>query len=295
MHNKRLAECPREVRQSVKRKYIFIDIDGTLRDHDFGIPPSALTALTQAKANGHSLIICTGRTKGMLPDDIPLDLFDGMITGGGCRAEYGGKLLRSCYLPYETVIRYRQLFAHEKIPFCLETDSHMFMSSEMAAEINRISSADTVDRSEAQRISEATALVPIGGNMAEFDAAPQPVCKISFCLTHVQSRTFAPDPRDELRMIRFADFGDGYIHCELLHSGCDKSGGMKFLCDSLGLSREDTAAFGDSMNDTDIFHAAGISVCMGNAPLPVKLHADIVTDNILSDGFYRGMKAAGLI
>ena len=47
-------------------KYIFIDIDGTLVGYDTKIPDSALKALLAAQANGHKMIICSGRPFYML-------------------------------------------------------------------------------------------------------------------------------------------------------------------------------------------------------------------------------------
>ncbi len=44
-------------------KVLFFDIDGTLQDHSGRVPESATKALKQAKANGHQLILCSGRSK----------------------------------------------------------------------------------------------------------------------------------------------------------------------------------------------------------------------------------------
>ena len=46
------------------KKYVFIDIDGTLYDYmHHEVPKSSIKALTRAKENGHELFICTGRPK----------------------------------------------------------------------------------------------------------------------------------------------------------------------------------------------------------------------------------------
>ena len=43
-------------------KYIFLDIDGTLVGYDAKIPDSALKALKMAQANGHKVLIASGRS-----------------------------------------------------------------------------------------------------------------------------------------------------------------------------------------------------------------------------------------
>ena len=43
------------------KKYVFLDIDGTLVDYSGRMPESAERALSAARENGHRLILCTGR------------------------------------------------------------------------------------------------------------------------------------------------------------------------------------------------------------------------------------------
>lgn len=75
----------------MNKKVVFLDIDGTFRDPVYGIPDSAVEAVENARKNGHIVIICTGRTMGLIPDDIDKNAFDGFIAGGGCHIEYCGK------------------------------------------------------------------------------------------------------------------------------------------------------------------------------------------------------------
>ena len=57
---------------------IFLDIDGTLLDHEIGIQESSRIAIAQAQANGHRVCLATGRPKPEVDDEIqaiPLYLF----------------------------------------------------------------------------------------------------------------------------------------------------------------------------------------------------------------------------
>lgn len=45
------------------RKIIFIDVDGTLTNYENQIPKSAIDAIRKARANGHKVYICTGRSE----------------------------------------------------------------------------------------------------------------------------------------------------------------------------------------------------------------------------------------
>ena len=71
--------------------------------------------------------------------------------------------------------------------------------------------------------------------------------------------------------------------------------GIKLFCERFGINIEDTVAFGDSMNDIDMFNTAALTVAMGNGEQALKDKADTVCGDILHDGLYDGFVKAGLI
>ena len=44
-------------------KILLIDIDGTLVDYENRLPVSAVDAIRKARANGHRVYLCSGRSK----------------------------------------------------------------------------------------------------------------------------------------------------------------------------------------------------------------------------------------
>ena len=44
------------------KKIIFLDVDGTITDYENNIPESAKAAIKLARANGHRVYMCTGRS-----------------------------------------------------------------------------------------------------------------------------------------------------------------------------------------------------------------------------------------
>lgn len=44
-------------------KIIFLDVDGTLVDYQNRLPESAALAVRKARANGHRVYLCTGRSR----------------------------------------------------------------------------------------------------------------------------------------------------------------------------------------------------------------------------------------
>ena len=74
-------------------KIIFLDVDGTLVDYDCIIPESAVTAIRRARASGHRVYICTGRSKAEIYPNLWDIGLDGMIGGNGSYVEDQGQVV----------------------------------------------------------------------------------------------------------------------------------------------------------------------------------------------------------
>ena len=74
-------------------KIIFLDVDGTLVDYENRLPESAVTAIRAARAKGHRVYLCTGRSRA----EVYLNLWDigldGMIGGNGSYVEDHGTVV----------------------------------------------------------------------------------------------------------------------------------------------------------------------------------------------------------
>ena len=73
------------------KKIIFLDVDGTLVDFHGDLPESAREAVLQAKANGHRLVVCTGRLKAQIYPQVLAMGFDGIIASAGAYVECDGR------------------------------------------------------------------------------------------------------------------------------------------------------------------------------------------------------------
>ena len=67
--------------------------------------------------------------------------------------------------------------------------------------------------------------------------------------------------------------------------GVEKGRGLVALCDALGITLAEAAAFGDSSVDLPMFRMAGVSVAMGNAAADIQDAATFVTLPVDEDGF----------
>ena len=82
---------------------------------------------------------------------------------------------------------------------------------------------------------------------------------------------------------------------ECTPKGTSKATGIAWLCDYLGIAKEDTYAIGDSINDLEMLQSVGHGIAMGNGTQVAKDAAEYVTTDIHEDGIYNALKHYGLI
>lgn len=262
----------------MKQHMIFLDIDGTLLDEKLGIvPDSAVRALRQAKANGHLIFICTGRCKAIWPDDILALGFDGVIGGCGTDIYYHGKQLFHAELDKELRREVVADLLHFHIDGILEGPSASYFRKDYwMPEVKQIFQDNGSFALDCQLFWEDTE--PEFDKMAlwfdessDMDAFQQKYKgKFDFIL---RSPTFY----------------------EVVPRGCSKATGIAFLCEYLGISREQTVGVGDSTNDLPMLEYTGISIAMGSGNPDIFPVVDYVTSAVMEDGIEKAFKHYQLI
>lgn len=109
-------------------KIIFLDVDGTLVDYENHLPDSAAEAVRAARAKGHRVYICTGRSKAEVYPwlwDIGLD---GMIGGNGCYVEDHGHVVFHRTVSPEECRQVVDWLHGRGLEFYLECNSGLFAS-----------------------------------------------------------------------------------------------------------------------------------------------------------------------
>ena len=79
-------------------KYVFFDIDGTIRGKSREVTQRNKEAIRKLRKNGHKAFLCTGRAPVSITQDI-LDVgFDGVISAAGSFIQIDGKYIYENFL-----------------------------------------------------------------------------------------------------------------------------------------------------------------------------------------------------
>ena len=78
------------------------------------------------------------------------------------------------------------------------------------------------------------------------------------------------------------DRGHGLYEC--VPTGYDKATAMEVILKRYGIAKEDSYAFGDSMNDLAMIRYAGNSIIMEKHAKGLEPYADFITKDVENDG-----------
>ncbi len=234
----------------------FFDLDGTLAVGNG--PPSAADrdAIRAFRLQGNYAFLCTGRSPAFLYPAV-LDIgFDGVVSGAGAHITLGNTILHRRMLSRETIKSVIDYSVRSGDVCVLEGETSMFQVA--ARGKTRFSWTKT------------------GGGDDFLTRYPDEVItKLTyFCPFNDELQALL----SELHVIQHPDY------FEAVPGGCSKSDGLRRVLEALDLPRENSLAFGDSMNDLDMLTYAGVGIAMGNAVDPIKAAADRVTLPLSENG-----------
>ncbi|MBE6107235.1 MAG: HAD family phosphatase [Erysipelotrichaceae bacterium] len=277
------------------KKYVFIDIDGTLFDHGSGmIPASALEALHKAKANGHELFICTGRPKPIVESSFWNLPITGIIYSGGTHIEINQKVIFQRNFPKKQMFELIEILNENQFDYTLEgIEKNLYTKGNFDWFKIYLCNEAFADSELETRFQEMSVLKLIED--AEPDDYEQ-ITKIDvFAKNDQRIHDLIGNLPEGLDGFVYSSSIDQLIEAEILIGGISKASGIDEIIKYYGAKIEDTIAIGDSTNDMAMIEHAHIGIAMGNACEPLKEIADYVTAPVDQDGFYLALKHCHLI
>ena len=275
-------------------KILLIDVDGTLVNYENQLPASAASAIRKARANGHKVYICTGRSKAEVYPNLWEIGLDGMIGGNGSYVEDHGKVVMHQLITKEQCTHVVDWLHGRGLEFYMESNNGLFASEnfETAGEpvIQLYSARKGKAEAEQLRVRDVFPDMIFGGELYRDD-----VNKISYILTSYQDFEDAKRELPDLQSGTWGGAGELALFGDLGVKGITKAHAVECLLDYLGAERADTIAFGDAKVDIPMFECCARSVCMGSGGEEARAAADYVTAGVDEDGLYKAFEHLGLL
>jgi Cof subfamily protein (haloacid dehalogenase superfamily) len=278
----------------MQRRAVFLDVDGTLVDDWGHVPDSARASVRAARDRGHLVFLCTGRSLiGLWPEILDVG-FDGLVAAAGGYVEHGGTVLAHHAVPTDQVRRVVAYFEARGVEYMLESNDGLFGSPGVRARLRQTILGAVTDEDILAEL-ERGLMGFIDSIVVDRDPTTLHVNKVSFLHSEVTLEEIRAEFTDAFDVIPATVPLFGPNSGELSLRGVHKAAGMQVLIDHLGITREQTVAFGDGFNDLEMLQFAGVGIAMGQAPQAVKDVADQVTGRPDQDGIRTGFLRLGLI
>lgn len=277
-----------------ERKYIFLDVDGTLYSPKTGeVPADARKALFLARKRGHRIFLCTGRSLAEASAYLNMDV-DGFILGAGAMIYADGKKIHDHPIPTGDITRLKKLIHKHGLGYSLEGSAGAYGDPKgYEALLWYFSGGEkNLDVRVAHAVKNCTYPEKFGNE--ESDSIYK-VCAFG----HQWDQVF-PDIRRELEapyvLTRsFESKADDFCIGEITDSQENKATGIRHVLDHYNADSFDAYGFGDSENDIPMFTECRIGVAMGNGTDAIREKADYVTTDILNHGIWNAFVHFGLI
>ncbi len=256
----------------MKNKMLCFDVDGTLRDNiNHEVSESTKNALFQLKQNGYRIVIATGRGIDSLSKTGLMDLleWDGFVCNNGQDILDDQKNhLFHASLKDEAIQQTIDIAKRLNLAVVLKSHPRVILKEpdEYVYESQRFFNNIIPDLGtyHGQEVDAMIVYGPIG-----YDYEP---------FMHIDGVKTLP--------------GES-TYADLTIEGITKATGIKYLMELYG--NDGYIAFGDSLNDMDMFLSADISVAMGQGNPCLKEKSTYVTTSVLEDGIYNACIYLGLI
>ena len=275
-------------------KVLLIDVDGTLVDYENNLPASAVDAIRKARAAGHKVYICTGRSRAEVYQNIWDIGLDGMIGGNGSYVEDGGQVVMHQCIPAEESRRIVDWLHSRKLEFYLESNNGLFASEnfETAGQSAMQEYTRRKGRPGADELTVRDAFPDMifGGELYRDD-----LNKVSYLLGSYQDFLDAREAFPEMQHNTWGGAGATALFGDMGVKGINKAHAIDVLLRHLGAKQEDTIAFGDAKIDIPMLEYCAYGVAMGSGGEEIRAMADYVTDDVDKDGLYKAFVHLGLI
>ena len=258
---------------------VFFDIDRTLYDHrrDF-VSPASLAAIAALRARGIVPAIATGRGYAALPPRIAQLVAAGemdlVISCNGQYNRYGARVLSEHPLLVADIASLIAAFRARDWEYTFVSEHHM---------------AAGRSRGSSHRALQGYPCYTVAPDYYREHAVHQLV-------------VLAPEAEEAALQAILAEHGGRYravrSHAsavDVFHADGSKARGIRDACAALSFAPQETLAFGDGLNDVEMFTAVGAGIAMGDACEALKAVATHVTGTLEEDGIARALVDLGVL
>lgn len=265
-----------EQEDAMKKKIVFIDMDGTLyQTENDVIQPSSLETIQTLKDRGYRVVAATGRPLNMLRPILERVTFDSyVLINGGYTLDSDFNIIDANPIADQDL--------HDLLDLVSENDLGLMIHFGDATYIyNRF--YPTYEFAKYTNSLDGLFYDP---TCSYHKRHPAYNCVVITRDPSLISNFMETHPNLRLDLINVKTDGFAY---DIFPKANDKVRGIEAVLDREQLTWPEAVTFGDSTNDLGMLRKAGLGIAMGTAKPEVQAAADSVTDSVYNDGIAKAL------
>jgi len=268
-------------------RLVAMDLDGTLLDSSKRISDENAQVLRECEARGIKMVFSSGRSfESLRRMALEVGLSSPIISSNGARVDLtpNGPMLSD--YPFDPALARTvyDILLDSGVYFVVYNPGRLFKCNAVAGEADRGTNAVKWNEKK---------------DPALIDVVDDPALTVSQGLAHVHKFVaFTPDTarlnalKEKLSHQTPSSLSSSWFdNVEILRPGAGKGLALRDLAKALGLKKAEVMAFGDNLNDIDMFQSAGVPVAMENAIEPLKALARHIAPHHDESGVGRALRA----
>lgn len=273
------------------RKFAFLDLDGTIIDHNQVISSKVKEAITTATANGHKVFIATGRSYPELYPFLFSLPFSGLITANGAYVEVGEQVLASHSIDQEGIAEWTDYFLRSGASWLWQCRDHFYPSEtfldffRLSGKSERAASGDWSAYLE-QIMPYVTNGTPSAAEKCVFYLSPEASSSVEEAHSLFGDRYMVIPGSVQVRAGEMVEVGV---------KGVNKGSAMLEVLNYFEANPAQALAIGDSANDFEMLQEAGIGITLEGGANKLLEMADWVAPSIAEDGVAVAFERFGLL
>lgn len=273
------------------RKFAFLDLDGTIIDHNQVISSKVKEAITTATANGHKVFIATGRSYPELYPFLFSLPFSGLITANGAYVEVGEQVLASHSIDQDGIAEWMDYFRRSDASWLWQCRDHFYPSEtfldffRLSGKSERAASGDWSAYLE-QIMPYVTNGTPSSAEKCVFYLSPEASSSVEEAHSLFGDRYMVIPGSVQVRAGEMVEVGV---------KGVNKGSAMLEVLNYFEANPAQALAIGDSANDFEMLQEAGIGITLEGGANKLLEMADWVAPSIAEDGVAVAFERFGLL
>lgn len=255
----------------MEQAVVFFDLDGTLFDDAKNVLPTSIAAIRQLKTHHILPVIATGRNIFEIQYVLDATGIDAVVSANGSYVQYQGKKLSAAVIPPQTLTAITAFARQQNDPLGYFNNRGFRLSQ---------ANQDTRDNFKLLRLN------------AVVDPDWYQTQDINFLNVFNRDKVqlYQDHFAGQLSFVR-----NNPRALDTMVTGVSKQTGIRTFLKEAHLDGVKTYAFGDGLNDLQMFDEVDVPIAMGNGVRQAKEQAAYVTDTNLHDGIVKGLQHFQLI